>query len=336
MKQYINEIVDLTGDSYINPVGAAWPDGSGTHQRLVSKITSIAIHHDAMDRPHDYDSVLRYRQEAAGHYNRLGPGLQYHYKIDNTGVIFAIRPLKTWLYAVGSAENTTSINICLDGNFEYQQPTREQYEALYQLIEHLCTQRPEFSATWPDVRPHADYSPTACCGANLRNRIYAIQDEATAREQLLNVGVYDWPEYQPQTAHVEAPQSAPAPAPVPEPTPAPVTPPAPSPAPTQPVTVTPTPTPVPVVVMPPTTTFEPAPTPEPPKESPLPSRDSATGRGLMTAVQAAIALAGAALIDPHLLQLLDTYAPNLKFYLPVAVGLVSFLNNFFRHNVEKY
>lgn len=191
--------VDLTGDSYINPRGAVYGDGSGTHQRAVGSITSIAIHHDAVVRPHDYDSAARYRTEAAAHYLRLGPGLQYHYKIDNTGTIFQTRPHTTWLYAVGTSENTSTINVCLDGNFETQQPTREQLEALYQLIEELCTKHPEFPATWPDVRPHADYSATACCGASLRDRIYPIKDMTTAQAQLLNQGSFDWPELQPGT-----------------------------------------------------------------------------------------------------------------------------------------
>lgn len=189
MKNYIGELINLTGDSYLNP---AWAG----HTRNVGQITSISIHHDASIRPHDYDSVARYRSEAAYHYNNLGPGLQYHYKIDNVGQIFLIRPHTTWLHVVGSAENVTCLAICLDGNFETQQPTREQFEALYQLLENLCEQHPEFPATWPDVRSHNDYSATACCGANLRGRILAIQDKASAQAQLLNVGEYDWPQYQ--------------------------------------------------------------------------------------------------------------------------------------------
>lgn len=189
MKNYIGELINLTGDSYLNPSWAG-------HTRNVGQITSISIHHDASIRPHDYDSVARYRSEAAYHYNNLGPGLQYHYKIDNVGQIFLIRPHTTWLHVVGSAENVTCLAICLDGNFETQQPTREQFEALYQLLENLCEQHPEFPATWPDVRPHADYSSTACCGANLRGRILAIQDKASAQAQLLNVGEYDWAQYQ--------------------------------------------------------------------------------------------------------------------------------------------
>lgn len=189
MKSYISQIINLTGDSYLNPQWAG-------HSRSVGTITSISIHHDASIRPKDYDSVARYRSEAAYHYNNLGPGLQYHYKIDNVGQIFAIRPHTTWLHVVGSAENVTCLAICLDGNFETQQPTREQFEALYQLLENLCEQHPEFPATWPDVRPHADYSATACCGANLRNLIYPIKDKASAQANLLNRGEYDWPQYQ--------------------------------------------------------------------------------------------------------------------------------------------
>lgn len=205
MKDYIGQAIDLTNDSYINP---AWPG----HTRNINTITSISIHHDAEYRPHDYDSVSRIRNEAAYHYNNLGPGLQYSAVIDNIGQIFYTRPLTTWLYVVGSNENTTCLAIKLDGNFENQQPTREQFEALYQLLENLCEQHPDFPAVWKDVRPHCDYSSTACCGANLRNRIYAIQDKASAQAQLLNQGVFDWPEYQ------SAPPAPPAPQP-PVPTP---------------------------------------------------------------------------------------------------------------------
>lgn len=218
MKTY--PTTDLTGDRYLNP---DWPG----HTRDVSSITSISIHHNAAQRPHDYDSVAQYTREAAQHYDRLGPGLQYHYCIDNVGEIFHVRPITTWLHAVGSTENTSMIAICLDGNFENQQPTREQCEALFQLLTELCTQHPEFPATWPDVRPHADYSATACCGANLRGYIYGIKDEATARAY--PDVPYDWPEYQPSATAPVAPIPASLPNTLPTP-PVPTTNPTPTPA----------------------------------------------------------------------------------------------------------
>lgn len=225
IKDYLSGIVDLTGDRYLNPVPATYDNG--THIRNVGTIKSISIHHDAVDRPHDYDSIARYRSEAASHYTRLGPGLQYHYKIDNTGVIFAIRPLGTWLYAVGSDENTSNLAICLDGNFNNQVPTREQYEALSQLLVNLCEKHPEFPATYPDVRPHRDFSATACPGDNLAPWVYAIQDKATATA-IPAEATYDWPEFQPQltetpalpvnpaTSHTD-PMPEPMPDPMPEP-----------------------------------------------------------------------------------------------------------------------
>lgn len=215
MKNYLSEAINLTGDSYINPRGALYSDGSGTHQRALSAIKSISIHHDAAFREHDYNTVDRIRSEAASHYNRLGPGLQYHAVIDNVGQIFYTRDMTTWLYVVGSSENTSCLAIKLDGNFETQQPTREQLESLYQLLEDWCENKPAFVATWPDVRPHCDYSSTACCGANLRNKIYAIQDKTSAQAQLLNQGEFDWPSLQPNAPTPPPPPAPQPPAPTP-------------------------------------------------------------------------------------------------------------------------
>ena len=236
MKNYLKEIIDLTAsDNYLCPPITAKYD-NGTHQRSESTITSISIHHDASVRPHDYDSVARYHSEAQEHYNRLGPGLQYHYKIDNTGQIFKIRPHATWLYTVGSAENVTSLSICLDGYFHspYNQiPTREQYEALGQLLVRLCEESPQLPATYPDVRPHRDYSSTACCGDTLAPYVFAIQDKVTATTVPANA-VYDWPEYQSST-----PPPAPTPTPVPVPVPQPPAIPAPVPVPLPPAPTVP-------------------------------------------------------------------------------------------------
>ncbi len=254
MKDYIGSIIDLTGDSYLNPVPAVFDNG--VHPRSLGQITSIATHHDDTFRPHDYDSVIRYHTEAAQHYTRLGPGLQYHYKIDNTGQIFYVRPLTTWLYAVGTAENITSLEICLDGNFEpnvpgipEQKPTLEQLEAYFQLIKYLCTQRPEIPATWPDVRPHSDYSATACCGKNLRDYVYQIKDEATAKNFPANDG-YDWPEYQTGGAPIPTPPSV-----IPD---TPPTPPQPVPLPQPPAVTPPTPSTPPPLVIPPNSSTPPA------------------------------------------------------------------------------
>lgn len=214
----IYPVVDLTGDKYLNPDGLVWNDNEGSHARAVGEITSISVHHDAVERPHDYDSVGRYHNEATEHYLRLGYGLQYHYKIDNTGVIFRIRPLTTWLNVVGSAANRTTLAICLDGNFQDQKPTQEQFEALWQLLTDLTSHHPEFPAAESSVWPHQHFSSTACCGANLVPWVNQYR-ESNGGLNIPQVG-YDWPTMQPS-----------APTPPPPPTPAP---PAPHPAPAPP------------------------------------------------------------------------------------------------------
>lgn len=194
MKDYIGHITDLRGDSYLNP---SWPQEG----RSVGSIRKIAVHHDAAIRDHDYDSVARYRNEAAAHYQRLGPGLQYHFKIDNVGEIFWIRPFEQATYHAGDYNvNRTSVAICLDGYFHppYNQvPTREQYEALKQLLDWLCTQHPEFPAVQSDVFPHRAFSSTACPGETF----YGWVDEY--RNSNGNIGIpnvaYDWPQYQDAT-----------------------------------------------------------------------------------------------------------------------------------------
>jgi N-acetyl-anhydromuramyl-L-alanine amidase AmpD len=194
MKNYLSEIIDLTGDSQLNPT---WTG----HTRKVNTITSISIHHDAQVRPHDYDSVARYREEARYQNSTSIPGskgIMYHYKIDNVGQIFKLRPHETWLWTVGSDENTSTLAICLDGYFHpphNQVPTREQYEALSQLLVNLCEEHPEFPATYPDVRPHRNFSATACPGDLFAPWVYNVESKANVLD-IPTAVTYDWPEYQ--------------------------------------------------------------------------------------------------------------------------------------------
>lgn len=223
MKTY--PITDVRGDATLNP---APPE-----TRPVKNIASIIVHHDAVTRPHDYDTMAHLRSEAAGHTLKLGPGLQYHYSIDNVGEIFWCRDHTATLWQAGNlAVNRSSIAVKLDGYFHSpvnQQPTREQLEALNQLLDKLCTQHPEFPATTGDVYGHRQIVGTSCPGDTL----YPYVDEyrRTGNVTIPTSIGYDWPSYQPNA--VVPPKVVP-------PTPIPVTPPA-------PVVV---PTPPPVVISP--------------------------------------------------------------------------------------
>lgn len=201
-------ITDVRGDKYLNP---APPE-----TRPEKNITRIICHHDAVARPHDYDTMARLRNEAASHYKNLGPGLQYHYSIDNTGEIFFVRPHTATLWQAGDiAVNRTSISVKLDGYFHptvNQKPTREQLEALQQLLTKLCTQHPEFPADQNDVFGHRDITNTACPGDQMFP--YVVQFRNTGKITPQADIVYDWPNLQPNSP-TPPPTTTPAPTPTP-------------------------------------------------------------------------------------------------------------------------
>jgi N-acetylmuramoyl-L-alanine amidase CwlA/uncharacterized membrane protein YuzA (DUF378 family) len=162
MKNYTQELIDLTNNTTINPYD--------NERHSIGSIEKIIVHHDASEYSYEYDSVARYTNEANYHCSVLKCGLQYHYRIDNIGQIFLTRPLNITLWHAGDyGVNQSSIAICLDGNFQTQQPTKEQFEALQQLLDDLCTNRPDFPASHGDVFGHREISSTACCGNNLIN-----------------------------------------------------------------------------------------------------------------------------------------------------------------------
>jgi len=183
-------ITDVRGDRYLNP--------NPPESRPVQNITSICVHHDAVVRPDDYDTMARLRNEAAVHYNNLGPGLQYHYSVDNVGEIFWVRPHEATLWHAGNlAVNRTSIAIKLDGYFHAphnQQPTKEQLEALQQLLDKLCFQHPEFPASQQNVFGHREIVATACPGDLMINRVVNYRKTKVVP---LDGTVYNWPSLQP-------------------------------------------------------------------------------------------------------------------------------------------
>jgi hypothetical protein len=204
MKLY--PVVDLTSDPILSP---AWPENS----RPVSWVTQLVVHHSGTFRSHDYDNLPLYQSEAQYQNAKSIPGskgLMYHYKIDNQGTISHVRPHNVLLWHDGNfPSNQHSIAICIDGNFQEQTPTQEQFEALKQLLDNLCTQHPEFPASQGDVYPHRHFSATSCCGDNLVPWIEQYRNSG-GNVAIPQVG-YDWAELQPNyiAPVVEAPIEVP-------------------------------------------------------------------------------------------------------------------------------
>ncbi|MCK9461630.1 MAG: N-acetylmuramoyl-L-alanine amidase [Proteobacteria bacterium] len=142
--------------------------GTQDSAHSIGSITHIIVHHDAEWRPEAYDDLTRYRSQANFHIGRGEDGLQYHYKISNMGDVYQCRNLADTLWHCGNYPiNRASIAICLDGNFEEQQPTAQQIQALSDLLDELCTRHPEFPADKNTVFGHREVGASACPGRNL-------------------------------------------------------------------------------------------------------------------------------------------------------------------------
>jgi len=162
------------------------PHNNNAPKRAVGKITKIIVHHDGVEVKGDYDPIARYKQHANYHINKDwngdgkkdGSGIMYHFTIDWKGRVYITRNFEETLWHCGNYQvNLASIAICLDGNFEVQQPTKEQLTSLKELLINLSTQHPEFPADFNDIFGHREISSTACPGKNLLPFVQEIRNK---------------------------------------------------------------------------------------------------------------------------------------------------------------
>lgn len=125
-------------------------------KRNLNQIEQIIVHHSGVtgQTAEDY---ARYHVSSKG-----WPGIGYHYIIEKNGAIVQGNPLDNVSYHV-SGQNTKSVGIALSGNFEIEQPTLEQMEALTWLITHVRGELPQAL----EVYGHKDFGATSCPGVNL-------------------------------------------------------------------------------------------------------------------------------------------------------------------------
>lgn len=187
--------------------------------RPLSAIKRIAVHYDAENRPHAYDSLERYKSEAQYHINKdwgggaHGDGIMYHIIVDNVGDVFFCRDFEDVTWHVGNP-NYSAVAVKFDGT-EGQEPTREQAESAQKVFEVLCYRCPEFPASQGDLWGHREFTqfggnPTACPGLFIELAIGYRDNRDTHADRY----PYDYPPAQP--APIPEPEPEPIPEPVPE------------------------------------------------------------------------------------------------------------------------
>ena len=122
-----------------------------------SRTDLIVIHHTA-SRP---DITVEDIHQL--HIDNDWAGIGYHLVIYPDGSVHQGRPLDT-MGAQCEGYNNRSIGVNLTGNFEMEQPTQEQVDALVLLLSDLMRQ---YNIPPEQVTGHNVWNQTACPGRNL-------------------------------------------------------------------------------------------------------------------------------------------------------------------------
>lgn len=123
----------------------------------------IVIHHTASTAKETVEQIHNF------HINNNGwAGIGYHFYIRKDGIVYKGRDEK---YAGAHCENynSVSLGICLEGNFEIEQPTNEQIKSLSELLQHLKKKYGNVQ-----VVGHRDLNATACPGKNLYSKLGSV------------------------------------------------------------------------------------------------------------------------------------------------------------------
>lgn len=134
------------------------------YTRNVNTITKFSVHHDAI--PHDGRTADQVMQQIMnGHTAQGWPGASYHYYIHKDGGVYQMNKHEwvTWIDGI----NWDALGIVLNGYFHpnyNNTPTPAQLRSLWELLEKLSTQHPEFPAGRKDTYAHRERAQTSCNG----------------------------------------------------------------------------------------------------------------------------------------------------------------------------
>lgn len=124
----------------------------------------IIIHHSADDLKADqFEKINSYHQSLGFPISSLGFYVGYQYLINHNGALRKCRT-DTEQGAHTKGLNYESIGICLEGNFDVENPTSAQKKALAGLLITLCS---VYKLDVTDFYLHRDFRQTACPGLNI-------------------------------------------------------------------------------------------------------------------------------------------------------------------------
>jgi hypothetical protein len=124
----------------------------------------LTVHHSAQRAPDVAGAPARIRGFQAFHQSKSFPDIAYHYIIDRAGNVYEGRDETTVGSTFTKYDPTGHFLALLDGNFEVQQPTAAQMEALARLLAWASVRHAIPTST---ISGHRDHAATACPGTSV-------------------------------------------------------------------------------------------------------------------------------------------------------------------------
>lgn len=112
---------------------------------------------------HTFEIVNEWHRKLWNFKSSLGHYIGYHYFIEKNGKVTQGRA-DTDEGAHTLGKNLSSLGICLAGNFDVTEPTKEQVEALKTVLKAKMSQ---YGIALKDVVPHRHFANKSCYGSKL-------------------------------------------------------------------------------------------------------------------------------------------------------------------------
>ena len=126
----------------------------------MNKIEFLIIHHEAGNQ--GLYGVNEFHKQKFNFISKLDWFVGYHYYCDKLGKITQTRTDdEIGAHTLGYNEN---LGICLQGDFNNEQPTTNQRHALRLWIKQKMKQ---YNISANNVKGHRNFRDTSCCGKNL-------------------------------------------------------------------------------------------------------------------------------------------------------------------------
>lgn len=155
-----------------------WKQSIGT--RPLARIDAVIVHHAAAKaNVGTYDFLARAKGYANFHVSKGWGHIAYHYMIDRHGKAYkCFSEAEIGAHAGDWDWNKRAIAICMDGDFTEEFPTPAQVAALWDLLDELCTRRPDLPLVLRGtIKGHKEVRPlpTTCPSNRLMKLVEAYR-----------------------------------------------------------------------------------------------------------------------------------------------------------------